>query len=288
MIEGRIGSLAKAVALTFQTLLKEAGIELGLVRLLRHAKGGGRPGIHPFVAWRDERDRFEAYQSFQAARRRRFFNAPLWASFVAIPGNDALFVGLYSAALAKTEIPSFVCPLTGRIIPNAEADQYHVNKSGHLSDFGGKLIVDWGIGALSWAQFAAKNPKPIVELRRNEGDPPYPGHSAFVRQLSEIAALPLSWRAILANARGVYLLTCPRTKEQYVGGAYSGGGFVARWEQHARMEGDARAFRSRDPQDYRVSILEVAGSLTTDDEIHSMEQRWKDKLQSRDMGLNRN
>ena len=90
------------------------------------------------------------------------------------------------------------------------------------------------------------------------------------------------------SSSGVYLLTCPRTKEQYVGGAYSGGGFITRWGQHARMEGDAKAFRSRDPADYRVSILEVAGSLTTDDEIHAMEQRWKEKLQSREMGLNRN
>jgi hypothetical protein len=54
------------------------------------------------------------------------------------------------------------------------------------------------------------------------------------------------------------------------------------------MEGDAMAFLSRDPADYRVSILEVAGSLITDDEIHAMEQRWKEKLQSREMGLNRN
>jgi hypothetical protein len=269
-------------------MLSQAGIDLRDVRLLRHAKGGGTPGLHPYVAWRDDRGRFDAYQSFQAARRKRFFDAPLWASFVALPGTDALFVGLYSAQLEQAALPSFECPLTGRVVPDAEANKYTLEKSASLSDFEGKLIVDWGAGALSWAQFAEKNLKPIVELRRNEGDPPYPGHSALVCQLSEIAALPLSWRAILANARGTYLLTCPLTKEQYVGGAYSSGGFLARWEQHARMEGDAMAFRSRDPQDYRVSILEVAGSLTTDDEIHVMEQRWKDKLQSRDMGLNRN
>lgn len=274
--------------LTFQTLLREADIELSDVRLLRHAKGGGTPGMHPYIAWRDDRPRFEDYQSFQAARRQAFFSGPFWASFVALAGTEALFVGLYSATLRQAGIPSFVCPLTGRIIPDAEADLYSVQKDARLTQFEGKLIVDWGAGALAWAQFAQKNPKQIIELRRNQGDPPYPGHSSFVRQLSEIETLPDSWRAILANARGVYLLTCPHTKEQYVGGAYSGGGFLARWEQHARMEGDARAFRSRDPQDYRVSILEVAGSLTTDDEIHVLEQRWKDKLQSLEMGLNRN
>lgn len=274
--------------LTIQTILREGGFDLKGVRLLRHAKGGGTPGIHPFVAWRDQRDRFELYQSTQAARRRKFFDAPYWASFVSLPSNEALFVGMYSITLAGRGIPTFECPLTGRIIADEEADRYVVQKMGIFSEFEGKLLVDWGAGALSWAQFADGKPKPIIELRRQQGDPPYPGHSAFVRQLSEIEALPISWRAILANARGIYLLTCPRTREQYVGGAYSGGGFIARWEQHARMEGDAKAFRSRDPADYRVSILEVAGSLNTDDDIVRMEQRWKEKLQSREMGLNRN
>lgn len=274
--------------LTFQTLLLQAKIPLRDVRLLRHAKGGGTPGIHPFVAWRDDRERFESYQSFQAARRRKFFSAPLWAGFVALPGNEALFVGLYSARLWEAEVDSFDCPLTGRAIPERQADRYSVKKSQEFVDLEGKLVVNWGGGALSWAQFAERNPKPIVELRRQEGDPPYPGHSAFVRQLSEIETLPESWRAVLSNARGVYLLTCPRTREQYVGGAYSGGGFMSRWEQHARMQGDAIAFRSRDPSDYRVSILEVAGSLVSDDDVHLMEHRWKEKLQSREMGLNRN
>src|SRR5438309_10092210 len=102
--------------MSFQTLLQEAGYDLNDVRLLRHAKGGGTPGLHPLVAWRDHRDRFDAYQSFQAARRRRFFDAPLWASFVALPGRDSLFVGLYSPTLRHSGIRSFECPLTARII----------------------------------------------------------------------------------------------------------------------------------------------------------------------------
>jgi hypothetical protein len=40
--------------------------------------------------------------------------------------------------------------------------------------------------------------------------------------------------------------------------------------------------------DYQVSILEVAGSASTHDDILLMENRWKMKLRSREMGLNRN
>jgi hypothetical protein len=37
-----------------------------------------------------------------------------------------------------------------------------------------------------------------------------------------------------------------------------------------------------------VSILEVSGSGASTDEIIAAEQLWKAKLQSREMGLNRN
>jgi len=46
--------------------------------------------------------------------------------------------------------------------------------------------------------------------------------------------------------------------------------------------------KSRDPADYQVSILEVSGSTATVEEVLAAEQLWKAKLQSREMGLNRN
>jgi hypothetical protein len=48
------------------------------------------------------------------------------------------------------------------------------------------------------------------------------------------------------------------------------------------------ALKSREYSDYQVSILEVAGSASNVDDILDMESRWKKKLQSRDMGLNKN
>ncbi|MHB9027696.1 MAG: GIY-YIG nuclease family protein [Candidatus Latescibacterota bacterium] len=45
--------------------------------------------------------------------------------------------------------------------------------------------------------------------------------------------------------------------------------------------------KSRDPSDYQVSILEVAGSSATEKDILRMEGLWQSKLQSYEMGLNR-
>jgi hypothetical protein len=85
------------------------------------------------------------------------------------------------------------------------------------------------------------------------------------------------------------LLTCPKTSEQYVGSATGEEGFWGRWQDYVETgHGGNVGLKSRNPSDYQVSILEVAGTALTTDEITRMEMQWKAKLQSREMGLNRN
>ncbi len=85
------------------------------------------------------------------------------------------------------------------------------------------------------------------------------------------------------------MLTCPKTREQYVGSAAGADGFHGRWLSYARDgHGGNVGLKSRDPSDYQVSILEVAGSVATFEDILAMEALWKQKLQSREMGLNKN
>jgi hypothetical protein len=111
----------------------------------------------------------------------------------------------------------------------------------------------------------------------------------FIKSLSELNTLPLSWAAALRASRGIYLLVCPKTTEQYVGKADGEGGFWNRWQDYVQTEhGDNIALKSRDRSDYQVSILEVAGTSSTPHDILRMEGLWKLKLRSREMGLNRN
>lgn len=69
---------------------------------------------------------------------------------------------------------------------------------------------------------------------------------------------------------------------------------LAEWASIRRMSyvqnshGGNIGLKSRDPSDYRVSILEVAGSAVSVEETIATEQLWKAKLQSIEMGLNRN
>ncbi len=93
---------------------------------------------------------------------------------------------------------------------------------------------------------------------------------------------------MLREQKGIYLLTCPNTKEQYVGKASGVEGFWGRWQDYLR-DGHAGNIRLRNRvSDYQVSILETVGNAVTDDELNALESRWKEKLQSREMGLNAN
>ena len=200
-----------------------------------------------------------------------------------------MFAVLYVAkyrGLLKKDTPM---PHMDGIDKAGSCDVYKLTLPDTLSDFIGKLFIDWGPGALAWVQYADRNDKPVTELRLAFREPAFPGFLNFIQSLSKLDNLPKSWIAALQSSRGVYLLTCPKTKEQYVGSATGEEGFWGRWQEYVQTgHGGNLGLKSRDPSDYQVSILEVAGSSATTDDIRMMEGRWQSKLQSREMGLNRN
>ena len=85
-----------------------------------------------------------------------------------------------------------------------------------LKDVIGRLFIDWGPGALAWVQYADRKDKPVTELRTAFREADFPGFLNFIQPLSKLDSVPKSWIAALQSCRGIYLLTCPKTKEQYV------------------------------------------------------------------------
>lgn len=273
----------------FNTLLKEAGLNLGDVRLLRHKDKRASKGRSPYELWRDNRRQFELYQSTQSFENRRKLSAPYWASFVVSPSDATMFVGLYSVKYQGVIKQDRPMPHMDGIDKAGSCDTYDLKLEKALSDLIGRLIIDWGAGERAWIQRADRQNKQVDELRREFKEPEFPGFLNFIEPLSKIEKLPKSWITALQSTKGVYLLTCPKTKEQYVGSATGESGFWQRWQDYVQNgHGDDVALKSRDASDYQVSILEVAGTALTADDIIKMEVRWKLKLQSREMGLNRN
>ncbi|WP_295637221.1 GIY-YIG nuclease family protein [Novosphingobium sp.] len=276
----------------FTDILSKSGLALSEVRLLRHQTKAPN-GRTPYLLWRDKRDAFEEYQSVQAESNRAKLSGRYWASFVAPPTGGTLFSGLYVAELVGASPKEKIDPLYER--PDGDrydgnCDSYRLTLSPLLSNYIGKLWVEWGLGARSWIQRADRQDKPIVQLTREFREEEFPGYTHFISNISDIPTLPRGWLEALKAACGVYLLASARTGEWYVGSATSKeGGFHARWLNYsADGHGGNIGLKSAEPSDYQVTILEVCGSVATYNEILETEQLWKRKLQSRDMGLNRN
>jgi hypothetical protein len=275
--------------LLFNTILTQEGVGPMQVRLLRHQDTRVGTRRTPFELWRDNREAFEQYQGVQSIKNRPSFNRPYWASFVGDSPRTTLFVGLYKVeyiGVGKEDRPK---PHMDGVDKAGKYDVYSLELQDALRDLDGKLYVDWGPGTRSWVQRAENKNKPVTEIRMAFKVEAFPGYNRFVKSLSEIQSLPVSWIEPLRTTKGVYLLTCPKTKAQYVGSATGADGFWGRWLSYVQTgHGGNVELKIREPSDYRVSILETAGSQLTNDEIKALEQLWKAKLQSKEMGLNKN
>jgi hypothetical protein len=274
----------------FNSILAQFGLKPAEVILLRHQDKRATRGRTPYELWRDNPAVFEDYQSVQSIdNRSKFTRAPHWASFVGTPDGATMFVGIYDAAykgLLAEDTPKLQCEgvdLAG------SCDIYELHTDERFADLKGTLFIEWGEGTRAWVQRADNQNKAIIELRPEFKEREFPGFLNFTESLSKVESLPKTWIESLKHTTGVYLLTCPKTKEQYVGSACGNEGFWHRWMEYVTTgHGGNVALKSRDSSDYQVSILEVAGSASNVEDILKMESRWKDKLQSREMGLNRN
>lgn len=284
-----LGSPGPEVSLAFNDFLRKGGVDPGEVRLLRHKDASADPGRTPFSLWRNDPAAFIEYQARQSFHSERSLReARYWASFVATPSGETLFADLYAVSAlgaAPIDLPSV--HRAGEVDQAGTYVQFDLRPLETFSALSGRLVIEWGRGYLAWIQRADQQDKPILELRRAYQEERFPGFADLMISLSALPTLPPSWIAVLRASRGIYLLTCPRTKEQYVGSATGEAGFWGRWWNYYETgHGWNVRLRSRDPSDYQIAVLEVAGSEETVSDILHAEQRWMRKLQSSEMGLN--
>ena len=172
--------------------------------------------------------------------------------------------------------------------PPVGARAYDLSWMCAFEDLVERIVVAWGSGTRSWSQWAHKQSKEVIELRRHAQEPPFPGFQEFITTLEDIPFLWRSWRQVLSSVNGVYLLVHPEG-DLYVGSAYGEGDFLGRWSDYvANGHGGNQLLKKRGRANYTVSVLEVASSAMSPTEIIARESVWKSKLGSRAHGLNAN
>lgn len=268
--------------LTFNAILRHEGVDPKHVKLVRHqdTRRPGRPT--PYTLWRINRSQLELYQRIQ--RNRVFSPRDLLASFVVTPAAETLFVGLYCVAGLGVAPQGLMDPISEDDVGGLNL--YHIEPDKRLAEYAGHLTIDWGTGFRSWIQRAHRQDKGIFEIRRELHDPPFPGFSRFSCDISQIGAIPPTWQAVLRSVKGVYLLVCKETGKQYVGSAKGEESLWGRFLTYAANgHGGNVELKRRGPKPYHVSVLEI---VNTDTEIEALEAGWKQKLLSRQFGLNEN
>jgi hypothetical protein len=282
--------------LTFNFFLKEIGLDPSKVKLARHKDRRAKRGRTPYDLWKAKDPDFEEYQRIQS--KDRFKHAAHLASFVVTPQQETMFIGLYSVDGLLPMPPGKHDPITGEDVSRlVDTDgnvsslfYYSLTKTDLLAEYTERMFIEWN-NPIQWAQWATQD-KPVVEIRRQREEPRFPGFMGFPpRTFEALDALPDSWKTALRAARGIYVLVCTKTGmhtkagKLYIGSASGSDGFWGRWQAYLQTgHGDNEALKLDPKAEYQVSIVEVVGSSADVPEIIALENRWKDKLRSRDFG----
>ena len=105
----------------------------------------------------------------------------------------------------------------------------------------------------------------------------------------ELKVLPEKWRITLSQWRRVYFIFDPSDGQGYVGSAYGDENIMGRWLNYAASgHGGNRELRQRDPSSFEFSILQRVSPDMEPSDVIRIETKWKDRLHTRDFGMNRN
>jgi hypothetical protein len=187
------------------------------------------------------------------------------------PKDETLFIGLYRVNGIGVAPP-------GTIDPVLQTDReglhlYDISREEQRSDYVGHLTINWGGGHRAWVQLAHKQDKPVLEIRKEIREDPFPDFRQFCWDIDEIAAVPLEWQSVLKNVKGVYLLVCKETGEQYIGSAKGEESLWARFLDYKRTgHGGNIELKARGRKRYQATVLEIVNSTEA---IESIESDWK-------------
>ncbi len=132
----------------------------------------------------------------------------------------------------------------------------------------------------------------LPHIYNNDIFPGYDKVNISWRELSRVIRKD-NWKTALQNQKGVYLLTDISNGKKYVGSAYGKKMILGRWGAYVRTGHGGNVELRKLPfkhikKNFRYSILDIYKSTTDDQIIIERESWWKDVLQSRQFGYNKN
>jgi len=241
--------------------------------------------------------RFDLWQLRNNGKFDRYQNGQSWdvfgtarhiISFIGERSRYARFVGVWKITSKQKKKP--------------KGYRYRTKELPGFEDLEGRLIVHWGEGARSWAQWLHRQgDKEIAELLPLDYVMEFPGYYSFALSYDELAKIikhPDSnreWQRMLSSVSGVYVVLDQLSGKQYIGSAYGAGGIWARWKKYVKSPSGGNALlkellakRPTRYKHFQFSLLRALEPSATKDDVIKDEVLMKRKLGSRAFGLNSN
>ena len=278
--------------ITLHHLLKYYGLNPAQVKLVRH----GNAELPVLETYQNDREKFEAYQSFQ--KPGKFAEASHIAVFAPTMGTTALFLGLWDVMASKNsmdfteEIKSTIDKYNFSGSWHTDSEWYDLKRNKITDELSERLVIDWGKSAVAWVQ---NRDKKILEIKGKNSIGDFVSYDNVqlsfydLKKLMSQSSSNFSWVSALSSVNGIYLIRDKTTGKQYVGSAYGEDGIFGRWSTYSQNgHGDNKKLKALVPTNFEFSILEIVPLASSADEVIKRENRWKEKLGTREFGLNDN
>lgn len=278
-------------------IMQNAGLNPKEVKLVRH------PASNKDVAYCIEHHMLDWYQSEQ--HRDVFANCKYILTFLGMSGTTARFIGCYHVGAQVKKCGEVTFPQDFPYTPSPDNYFYDLQQVNIMSEYINRLIIDWGKSTRSWCQNGITEKEVIAILPKR--------NAQIVSQLRDFESLRLPFDELetivsdpdiysdrvgaLSTTYAIYLIVDTVSGLQYVGSAYGKDGLFGRWSEYVKTHHGGnkkiKALLKEDPQRYHAfqfSILQILPkSLASDaDTVIQIESLWKDKLLTREFGLNDN
>jgi hypothetical protein len=284
-------------------LLAQNGIDPKDVMVFRHRPKERK--LRKVFSWLvdENHDLFNAYQQTQGkVVEKAMLRAKFVASFIGHEAGKAVFVGLYKVnghrPLSYEQYwkkplnmdLKVKYGLEGKTDNDRPTLWFDLVPMPFRKEWKGKLIVCWPGKEVSWWRWADRNEFQVHAITEDSIlVREMPRWDRLVLSWSELEVLPKKWCEALSHWRGIYFILDAKDGKGYVGAAYGKDNLLGRWRSYAHTgHGGNKKLLKRKPQNFIFSILQIVAHDMEPDEVCSLEASWKDRLHTREFGLNDN
>lgn len=287
-------------SLYLSDIMKRAGLNPDEVMLIRHSLNNKEFNICYSADKLNKGIVFEytRHQKEKFARGKKY-----WLVFVSDNKTTARFYGCYKVIGAPVKSDkSMANPLFPLQDWYGKDDDYlhQLEQTDIMSDMQDRLIIEWGKATTAWYQRGV-NEKEVISIQISQKKT-FEGFDTLIlsydelKEIVEDSVLYENWHTAMSSVYAIYLISDRKSGKLYVGSASGAeGGLLARWAEYVKTKhgGNIRMkeLLKKDPEryhDFQFSILQILPKTMIKDDVIKVESLWKNKLLSRELGMNDN